>query len=468
MMRSAVTTVTTAVLAAAALAAMPALAGATDAVHATHATGAAHATTATHTAHLPPTTPAGVTLVEVVRELNASAPKFLWLRPGDADGHTLLVFDHDQPRKSTCAAACARQFPPLLASHGAKAFGDWSLVHRSDGSLQWAYQSRPLYTWVKEHTPGEVATNVGLSETSDAKLAEVPTKAGALLPPADWQVARFTPAASMRLPDGIDAQLVDSAQAVALVDDRGLTLYQFDGDARRDGQGCGVAPCRKQWLPIAAPSLAGSIGNFSIVSRADGSRQWAYKGRPLYEYVGDQLPGDAHGIGVDPKFHLAALTQDFTPPQVAVRTLNGYGDALAFNGMTLYGSYPFEKRWGGRNLRDNFSHSAYYKGKQLGAAGCIDAACLQHWQPLRAPADAQADGFWEPIARPDGSKQWAYKGYALYTYAGDQVAGAHSGQATYDFHHPEGSYSYFKYAVFLADVARAPGGAGIYWNIAHP
>ena len=57
-----------------------------------------------------PTTPAFVTLIEVVRENNASQPKILWLRPGDKDGRTLLSFEKDSPTKSRCTAECARQF----------------------------------------------------------------------------------------------------------------------------------------------------------------------------------------------------------------------------------------------------------------------------------------------------------------------------------------------------------------------
>lgn len=430
--------------------------------------GLAAASAAAEAAALPPTTPMGITLVEVVRELNASEPKLLWVRPGDASGRTLLSFDQDRAERSRCVGACAREFVPLHPLPGARPSGDWSLLHRQDGSLQWAYQSHPLYTWVREQTPGELATNVGLSETADAKLAENPVKAGSLLPPRHWSVVRFTPAASMHLPDGIGVQLIDAAQAVGLTDQQGMTLYQFDGDARADGQGCTLSGCVLLWQPLAAPSLARPRAPFSIVQRADGSRQWAYRGRPLYRYSGDRLPGDAHGSGRDGRWQVAALTRDFDPEAVSVATLEGYGDVLTVHGLTLYGGYPFEKRWGGRNLRDNFSHSAYYKGKRLGALACSDADCLRRWHPLLAPADARASGFWEPIERPDGRRQWTYKGYALYTYAGDQARGDHYGQATYDFHNPEGSYASFRQAVFLDQVAHAPGGAGIYWNIAHP
>jgi predicted lipoprotein with Yx(FWY)xxD motif len=430
------------------------------------AVGAPRLFAATH--EVPATTPAGVTLVEVVRELNASEPKLLWIRPGDSEGHTLLSFDRDTAQHSACVDACAKEFLPLRAARGARPFGDWSLVARHDGASQWAYQRHPLYTWAKESMPGEVATNIALKETANLKLAEDPVQPGSLLPPEGWSVVRFTPGASWTLPDGIDVQLLESAQVVSLVDGRGLTLYSFDGEAARDGQSCAAEGCTVQWLPLAAPALAMPVGDFSIVSRPDGSKQWAYQRRPLYEFSGDRLPGDAHGIGIDKHWTIAAVSENFRPQNVSVVTFNGYGDALSWNGRTLYGGYPFEKRWGGRNLHETFSHNAYYKGKRLGAAACIDSQCLQRWQPLLAPADAQSGGFWEIVKRPDGSRQWAYKGYALYTYAADKSPSDHSGQATYDFHNPEGDYSDFKQAVFLADFAHYRGGAGIYWSIAKP
>lgn len=35
-----------------------------------------------------------------------------------------------------------------------------------------------------------------------------------------------------------------------------------------------------------------------MVARDDGTRQWAYKGRPLYRFYGDQKRGDTIGDGM--------------------------------------------------------------------------------------------------------------------------------------------------------------------------
>jgi predicted lipoprotein with Yx(FWY)xxD motif len=37
----------------------------------------------------------------------------------------------------------------------------------------------------------------------------------------------------------------------------------------------------------AAPASASGSGDFSLVSRDDGSMQWALKGKPLYLYAAD-------------------------------------------------------------------------------------------------------------------------------------------------------------------------------------
>ena len=424
-------------------------------------------TTAEEKGAAPPTVPPGVTLVEVVRELNASAAQLLWTRLGDAEGRTLLFRADGGAVAVSCVDECAAEFPPLPAPADAEPFADWSPVRRPDGRLQWAYQSRPLHTWSLEEEPGEVATNVGLAETANLKLAERGRQAGSLLPPPEWRVARFEPPRSIDAPAGIEARLVSSAQAVVLTDFEGFTLYAPDAVAENADETCAGRGCDRGWLPVAAPALALDVGQFSVVTREDGSRQWAYRGRPLYRYRGDLLPGDVHGRAVDERWSMAVLTENFHPPRVAVTALDGYGDTLSLDGMTLYTGSAFEKYWGGRNLRASFKN-AYDRGKRLGGDACVDAQCLGTWRPFLASADARSTGFWEVITRRDGSRQWAYKGYAVYTYAGDEAPGQNRGQATYAFATLDGSPEEIERAVWLAELGGTYGGAGVYWNVAKP
>ena len=68
---------------------------------------------------------------------------------------TLYTFAKDQPGVSNCNDMCAKNWPPLAAAADAKPMGDWTVVTRADGSKQWAYKGRPLYTWIKDGKPGD-------------------------------------------------------------------------------------------------------------------------------------------------------------------------------------------------------------------------------------------------------------------------------------------------------------------------
>lgn len=72
------------------------------------------------------------------------------------NGMTLYVFDKDSSGKSACNGPCAGNWPPLMANTGAMAMGDYSVISREDGSKQWAYKGRPLYTWKNDKKPGDI------------------------------------------------------------------------------------------------------------------------------------------------------------------------------------------------------------------------------------------------------------------------------------------------------------------------
>jgi predicted lipoprotein with Yx(FWY)xxD motif len=73
----------------------------------------------------------------------------------------LYTYDLDRPGQSLCNKGCDGQRRPVRAPSGAtKSIGDWSLVKRYDGTSQWAYRGKPVYTLYHD-TPdgsGETAT----------------------------------------------------------------------------------------------------------------------------------------------------------------------------------------------------------------------------------------------------------------------------------------------------------------------
>ena len=74
----------------------------------------------------------------------------------DAKGMTLYTFDKDSAGKSACNGPCATNWPPLMAAGNVSGSGNWSVVTRDDGTKQWAYAGKPLYTWVKDSKAGDV------------------------------------------------------------------------------------------------------------------------------------------------------------------------------------------------------------------------------------------------------------------------------------------------------------------------
>ncbi|HEX4408443.1 MAG TPA: hypothetical protein VH206_06710 [Xanthobacteraceae bacterium] len=94
-----------------------------------------------------------------------------------------------------------------------------------------------------------------------------------------------------------------TAKGKALVDARGMTLYIFDRDVA--GKSNCNGQCPTIWPPLAVAADAKASGDWSIVARDDGAKQWAYKTKPLYTFNKDAKPGDAGGDGVNNVWHLA-------------------------------------------------------------------------------------------------------------------------------------------------------------------
>ncbi len=91
------------------------------------------------------------------------------------------------------------------------------------------------------------------------------------------------------------ATVGETAKGKALVDAHGMTLYTFAKDA--GGKSACNGPCATNWPPLMAAADAKSMGEWSVVTRDDGSKQWAYKGKPLYAWTKDAKPGDTTGDG---------------------------------------------------------------------------------------------------------------------------------------------------------------------------
>jgi predicted lipoprotein with Yx(FWY)xxD motif len=96
---------------------------------------------------------------------------------------------------------------------------------------------------------------------------------------------------------------VTTGSSAMLTGAGGMTLYIEDTDV--GGKSVCNGACAVNWPPLAAPADAKPVGNYTIITRDDGSLQWAYNGKPLYYWKNDKQPGDTTGDGVAGRWHVA-------------------------------------------------------------------------------------------------------------------------------------------------------------------
>lgn len=105
----------------------------------------------------------------------------------------------------------------------------------------------------------------------------------------------------MMMGSGAPAKVSDGVY----VGPNGMTLYTFDRDAANSGKSVCNGPCASAWPPLMASGDAKASGDWTVVTRDDGSKQWAYKGKPLYYWQRDAKAGDRTGDGVNNAWRLA-------------------------------------------------------------------------------------------------------------------------------------------------------------------
>jgi predicted lipoprotein with Yx(FWY)xxD motif len=395
------------------------------------------------TAHLdaPFATPHGITLHNTVEQrpvpynlLNIVKGAY---RFGDAMGMTAYTTDADTvPGKSTCEGDCATAWPPVAAPAEAKAEGDWTIVLRPDGVRQWAYRGKPLYTSTKDKNWGQLK-----GDRTDGV----------------WHVAVPVWNNGAPVPPEIAVHEVAEALGQSLVDDRGMALYT--GPAIGSGstaEAC-ATPCAHKFRPYEAPQIALPLGDFTTVDRVDGVRQWVYKGFPLYTYDGDVRLGDANGS--DKRFNIALVARYFVPKQAVLRPDEKMGGIWTTGaGKSLYIRDLLHYTASGAHSARGGDPGLPQLGRTVGLMGC-DTACEETHPPLIAPAGSEPSGYWTIYDRPDGRRQWAYAGYALYSSTADTNPGDLRENDDYDV---------LRVETAALRTALDPFGPGLFWHAANP
>ncbi|HVZ60126.1 MAG TPA: hypothetical protein VG892_05020 [Terriglobales bacterium] len=100
--------------------------------------------------------------------------------------------------------------------------------------------------------------------------------------------------AQAQTPTGVQTHKSDGGQTV-LADAKGMTLYISDRDT--EGKSTCNGACATNWPPLAAAADAKPTGQWTVVTRDDGAKQWAYKGKPVYTFAKDSKAGQTSGDG---------------------------------------------------------------------------------------------------------------------------------------------------------------------------
>ena len=105
-------------------------------------------------------------------------------------------------------------------------------------------------------------------------------------------------------PAGQSFIAMETTSGKVLATPSGMTLYTFDKDTADSGKSACNGPCAALWPPLMASATDQPRGAYTVITRDDGSRQWAYKGKPVYTYKPDQKAGDRSGDNFRDVWHI--------------------------------------------------------------------------------------------------------------------------------------------------------------------
>jgi predicted lipoprotein with Yx(FWY)xxD motif len=312
---------------------------------------------------------------------------------------------------------CIQVWPPVYAGTDAKPVGKFSILRRKDGRGQWAYDGYPLYTSVLDRRPGDVNGGHTRGRDIDAPVGRVPVGPPPAVPPA------------FLVRTQANGRLVVLAS--------GYSVYTWDGDAR-DKSNCD-AECLTEWQPVVAGETAVSQGEWDVIERSTGIRQWTFRHQPLYTHLLDRRMRSLEGSDV-PGWHNVFAQRNPDPPAEFTVQDTRSGQVLADGrGRTLY-VYNC-----GEDALDQLAcdHPTTTQAYRFAICGDGDPVrCNKAWPYALAPLNARSNSrIWGTawinpqtghLAEPRAAGAvhvWTFRDRPLYTFAGDSQPGDVNGDA---------------------------------------
>ena len=316
--------------------------------------------------------------------------------------------------------ACTTEYPPLLVKN-AKPVGEFTIIDRPGGAKQWAFQGHPLYASNRDYRPGD---GFGFSNMYGGGGGAGAGGAGA--GPAYAPVV---------LPPEVHIHTLGTARV--LTDNGGFTLYTFDQDP--NGRSNCEGACENQWKPLIAPSVATPAGDWTLTTRSDKSRQWVFKGKPVYTSVLDVEPDMLNGAE-KANWHVALAYPVPEMPSLITIQQTAIGRRFAdAQGKTLYVYNCVLRNTDGGfapNCDGAHNESVWWRW----TCGKIET-CADIWRPVIADKNVKLTGTWSVVTLPKpwapvraindsdpGLRVVAYEGRPVFTYKFEDSPGMIEGE----------------------------------------
>jgi len=317
--------------------------------------------------------------------------------------------------------SCEQLWPPVLAPDDAKPVGKWTTVKRTNGQSQWAYDGYPVYTSSLDHKQGDVLGGSNAMAGGERGVARNP-----IGPPPD-------------VPPELAVQPMRTGHL--LIDHKGYSVYSSDAD--EPGKSNCSDKCLEEWAPVLAPQTAKERGEWTVIERTPGVKQWAYRGKALYTYRQETRTRAVTGSDV-PGWHNVYTQRALLPPAEFTVQDARVGQVLAdANGKTIY----FYSCSDDAIDQQACDHPDAPQAYRMAICGDFDPkVCQQTFPYVPAKAGAKADSsLWTVMtidpntgrraeAGQAGALQvWAFRERPVYTYGDDQKPGDANGDAYGEF-----------------------------------